>query len=198
MNPAVIINQTVPEPAVYAVVDTESGGLDPRVTALLQVSIIIVDKQLRELDTFAHRIIPNPAYAIEPIAAEINGYNEAEWLRTGMPWQHADNAFSQYLNQWFGTRKVVGVAHNAVHDEKFVRHHMPNTYGLFLDPWFCTCNALKRWRTKTGNAGKNKLANLAELAGFTHADGDKAHDALGDTKACLAGLRWLHAQQQGK
>ena len=190
------MNLTVPpEKAVYAIVDTESGGLDPRITALLQVSIIIVDKNLRELDTFAHRIIPNPAFNIEPIAAQINGYNAAEWIRTGMPWEHADNAFSQYLNQWFEGRKVVGVAHNAVHDEKFVRQHMPTTYGLFLDPWFCTCNALRKWRTVSKTPGKNKLSDLADLAQFKHADGDKAHDALGDTKACLAGLRWLKSQQ---
>jgi len=181
-------------PAVYAVVDTESGGLDPRVTALLQVSIIIVDQNLQELDTFAHRIIPNPSYNIEPIAAQINGYDAELWQRTGLPWQHADSAFSQFLNQWFEGRKVVGVAHNAVHDEKFVRHHMPTTYGTFLEPWFCTCNALRRWRKVTGNEGKCKLADLADLAQFKHADGDKAHDALGDTKACLAGLRWLKKQ----
>lgn len=200
---AILNGETPPPSSVYAIVDTESGGLDtesrglvPRTTALLQVSIIIVDKDLNELDTFAHRIIPHPNYEIQPIAAQINGYDEAEWVRTGMSWTHADSAYTQYLKQWFGDRKAVGVAHNAQHDVKFVRLHMPNTFDLFLDPWFCTCNALRKWRSRTKVAGNNKLASLAELAGFVHTGTDKAHDALGDTKACLAGLRWLLKQSQ--
>jgi DNA polymerase III epsilon subunit-like protein len=189
-------NEIMPAPAVYAVIDTETGGLFEDRHALLQVSVIIVDKDLNELDTFAHRIIPNPLFGIEARAIEVNGYDPAEWLRTGMPWDHADKAFSQYLKQWFGSRQACGVAHNAVFDEKFVRVHLPMTFNSILQPWFCTCDALKKWRKRTGNAGNAKLGSLAELAGYVHAGTDKAHDALGDTKACLAGLRWLLKQSQ--
>jgi DNA polymerase III epsilon subunit-like protein len=180
--------------AAYVILDTETGGLDPRIHALTQVSFIITDLALNELDTFAHRIIPRPGFTVDPFAAKINGYDEAEWLRTGMEWEQADRAYSQYIQQWFGTRKAVAVAHNAPFDDKFVRTHLPSVSPLFLDPWFCTLSALKRWRSTTKIEGKNKLSDLAELAQFKHAAGDKAHDALGDTKTCLAGLRWLKTQ----
>lgn len=182
--------------AKYVILDTETGGFDPRVNALIQVSFIIADADLNELDTFAHRVIPRPGFTVDPFAAQVNGYNEAEWIRTGMDWEQADRAYSQYIQQWFGTRKAVAVAHNAPFDDKFVRIHLPSVSPLFFDPWFCTLGALKRWRTRTDIPGKNKLSDLADLAQFKHASGDKAHDALGDTKTCLAGLRWLMAQNK--
>lgn len=180
--------------ATYVFLDTETGGLDPRIHALIQVSMIITDADLNELDIFAHRIIPRPGYLVDAFAANVNGYEESEWIRTGLDWEQANRAYTQYIQQWFGTRRAVAVAHNAPFDDKFVRTHLPAVSPLLFDPWFCTLSALRRWRKVSKVDGKCKLADLAELAQFKHADGDKAHDAIGDTKACLAGMRWLKTQ----
>jgi DNA polymerase III epsilon subunit-like protein len=192
----------------YAVTDTETGGLDYRVAALTQISIIIVDDAFNELETFAHRIIPRPGYTVHPRAAEINGYNEEEWIKTGLEWEHADRAYDSFLHQWFKDRPCIGVAHNASFDAKFLKHHTPKAYARYLqwdptnpnreadDGWYCTMKALKEWRSRCKYAGANKLSDLASVAGYT-VEG-KAHDALVDTRTCLAGFRWLQEHLNDK
>jgi oligoribonuclease (3'-5' exoribonuclease) len=192
---------------VYAVIDTETGGLNELKNPLIQVSVILCDKDLNELEAYAHRIIPNPMYVIEPKAAEINGYNEELWLRTGLTHDRADQSWAQFIKQWFGHRKPVGVAHNAQFDEKFFAHHMPRTSELFFHPWLCTMTVMKRWKANmleklkaegckdqakiAKYKGSNKLRDLVDLCGHKPLT---AHDALEDTYSCLAGLRWLKQQ----
>jgi DNA polymerase III epsilon subunit-like protein len=172
---------------------------------LTQVSIIIVDDEFNELETFAHRVIPRPGFTVEPRAAEINGYNEEEWLRTGMTHDAAERAYAQFLEQWFPNKLCVGVAHNASFDAKFIRAHMPLAFSKYLyveEPdsphssscfgWYCTMKATRIWRAKTKIAGKAKLQDLADLASYTLESA--AHDALQDTRTCLAGFKWLQAQ----
>lgn len=132
----------------YIVVDTETGGLSERQHALLQVSIIITDPNLRELEAFAHRIIPRPGYEVHPEAAKINGYDEALWQRTGMTWEQAEDSYCQFLRQWFPNpaKKPVAIAHNAEFDDRFVKHHMPLTHSLIMQPWHCTMKMLKARR----------------------------------------------------
>jgi DNA polymerase III epsilon subunit-like protein len=186
----------------FAVTDTETGGLNEKIHALTQVSIIIVDDELNELETFAHRVIPKPGFLVDPKAAEINGYDEAEWLRTGLTWDAAERAYAQFLEQWFPDKACVGVAHNASFDTKFIRAHMPSAFAKYLyidEPdvassathygWYCTMKALRIWRAKTKIAGKAKLQDLADLAQYTREGA--AHDALQDTRTCLAGFKWL-------
>jgi oligoribonuclease (3'-5' exoribonuclease) len=188
----------------FAITDTETGGLDYRAHALTQISIIVVDDELNELENFQHRIIPPPGYTVHPKAAEINGYNEELWLRTGMTLEAADNAYSQFLEQWFPGRAAVGVAHNAQFDAKFIRHHLPRSYAKYHaeggpdrkaeDGWYCTCNALRQWRSANGQPGSAKLGDLVKLANYTPTGA--AHEALQDTQSCLAGLRWLQSQRK--
>lgn len=192
---------------LYAVTDTETGGLDHRVHALTQISVIIVDDELNELESFAHRVIPRPGYLVDPRAAEINGFNADEWQRTGMTWDQADLSYAQFLEQWFPNSFCVGVAHNAPFDAKFLAHHMPTAYKKYYraapqpgeepkahDGWFCTCDELRRWRARNSRPGKAKLSDLAELAEYKLAGA--AHEALQDTRTCLAGLRWLIGQKK--
>ena len=185
---------------IYAVTDTETGGLSPEKNALLQVSIIIVDSDFNEIETFAHKILPRPGYSVEPGAAAVNGYTQEEWERTGMDADHADRAYSAFLDQFFKGTPAVGVAHNAAFDAKFLAHHMPSTYTRYLalgdertrklhEGWYCTMVHLKEWRQRCKFAGSNKLADLAAVAGYTVQG--KAHDAMTDTRTCLAGMRWL-------
>ena len=192
-----------PPSPLYVIIDTETGGLSEERHALLQISFIITDRELNVLDEFQHKILPNPAYAIDPKAAEINGYNAELWAEEARGFDHiqADKTFSQHIDQWFPAahanpdRRVVAVAHNATFDQKFVKVHLPNTFQRFHPTWVCTMWGLRQWRKRQMDErreGNAKLASLAELAGFDFQG--KAHESLTDTRACLAGYKWLVAQ----
>lgn len=187
-----------PPSPLYVIIDTETGGLSEERHALLSISFIITDRDLNVLDEFEHKIIPNPAYAIDAKAAEINGYNAQVWQEQGMTHVQADSTFTQHIDQWFPAaftnpdRRVIAVAHNATFDQKFVKVHLPNTFKRFHPTWVCTMWGLRQWRKRTGNDGAAKLASLAELAGFDFQG--RAHEAMTDTRACLAGYKWLVAQ----
>jgi len=184
---------------MFAITDTETGGLKPEKNALTQVSVIVVDENLNEIEAFATKIYPRAGYTVEPAAAEINGYNEEEWKQIGMDADQADRSYAMFLDQFFKDRAAIGVAHNAAFDAKFLAHHMPNAYARYLqiggpdrklhDGWYCTMVALKEWRSRCKYAGTNKLGDLAQLASYEIVG--KAHDALVDTRTCLAGMRWL-------
>jgi DNA polymerase III epsilon subunit-like protein len=190
----------LPPAPLYVVVDTETGGLFPEKHALLSICFIIVDKDLNVLDEFDHKILPNPAYGIDPKAAEINGYKPDTWASMAQGFDHlqADRTFTQHIDQWFPaamtdpSRKVMAVAHNATFDQRFVKQHLPNTFARFYPTWICTMWGLRQWRKRTGNDGNAKLATLAELAGFDFKGA--AHRSSADTQACLHGWRWLIAQ----
>jgi DNA polymerase III epsilon subunit-like protein len=198
MDPENDSNLIKPPAPLYVIIDTETGGLNAESHALLQISFIITDRDLNVLDEFEHKVIPDPTKAIDPKAAEINGYNAALWLEQGMTHIQADKTFTQHIDQWFPAahtdpdRRVIAVAHNATFDQKFVKVHLPETFKRFHPTWICTMWGLRQWRKRTGIDGNAKLASLAECASFDFAG--QAHRAGADTRACLAGYKWLVAQ----
>lgn len=62
-----------------AFVDTETGGLEPGKSPIVEIATILTDLKLNEIARFEAKIKLLPGQKVDPKAAEINGYNEADW-----------------------------------------------------------------------------------------------------------------------
>lgn len=143
---------------------------------------------------------PGDRWIITSAAAEINGYVTVkdyeydlnpmhEWNKR-LSLEEAEATFIRFISQFF-THKPVAVAHNAQFDQKFVRGHLPELYDNIMEPWFCTYKAFRKWKKEHGygtGKGACTLETACKHAGY---DLSNAHEALADTRGCLALLRWL-------
>ena len=59
--------------AKYLVIDTEATGLHPAKNCLIQVGVILADKDLNILQEQVWEIKADPSSDIDPVAMEING-----------------------------------------------------------------------------------------------------------------------------
>lgn len=117
----------------YIAVDSETTGLDPLRTAIIELGATVLDKQLRPLDgesTVFHCLIQPPATAkIEPQAIKINGhewvFNQgSETFKNALAPAAAWEAFVKYLRSQFGPDlkpAPIIVGWNPGFDEGFLR-----------------------------------------------------------------------------
>lgn len=162
--------------------------------------------------------IPEDAYVITSVAAEINGYlkviehpdghNEydydaiADWHRRSIPLEELDAVYVRFIKQFFRA-KPVPVAHNVSFDDKFIRKYLPELYSnLASDPnadgamWFCTLQAYRKYRKSRGlKNGKGTCTLVQAVRDMVGYEIEDAHEALADTRGALALLRVLKAKQ---
>lgn len=159
---------------------------------------------------------PNQGYTLSAGAVEVNGFIQfgadgwdmdsyKAWMAESLSLEAAEDFFINWLVKHCRDMPPIGVAHNAIFDIKYFQRYLPKLFSYFavIDPavredkklselssgWYCTCVALKKYnKISTRPAENAKLGALAKCAGYTPLT---AHEALADTRSCLAGLRWL-------
>ena len=170
-------------------IDTETGGLDPRKSALLSISACQLQYPDKKFNVF---ILPESGLEIHPKAAEVNGYTPELWKERGaIPLLEALRRFKTWL-PFAGNGPL---AHNAPFDKSFIEAAEERAgFNLFLQ---------KRWRCSMAlfmgvndalnlNAMNFQLATLARMSGVW-GEGFKrgAHQSLDDVVACAKGWNWL-------
>lgn len=157
---------------VYAVLDFETGGLDPKECGLCSVAIIQLDQNFEEYDRF-YFVLYEPDKRYEADALRVNGFTREQLERDGL----RPETFLSILHQLID--KYIMVNHNSAFDCKFL-----NTRGWdiqkSIDTMVNDINVAPSARHKLGLV-YNRL--------FGH-DFVGAHNALDDTAATCEVLRW--------
>lgn len=73
---------------IFAIIDTETGGFDPRRHELLEAHCLLADRETwRVLAEAGGRTLPRGDLEITPGAAKVNGYDAEVWKTTARPTQ---------------------------------------------------------------------------------------------------------------
>lgn len=151
---------------------------------------------LRTKEQFAQ--CPPNVPLVQAPAARINGFVKIEndvwqldsvdeWMLNSRLVENTERTLRVWLRQWFSPSKPVFVAHNASYDLRYCETWMPGLYSDAHPTWLCT---MLWYAHVIGKRKGTKLSDVCAAAG--HRQGN-AHDALDDTRSCLAALRWLRA-----
>jgi DNA polymerase III epsilon subunit-like protein len=85
---------------VYAVADLETTGLLPGYHGIVQVCIVVLNKDFEVLDTFETDVNPPTSYVIDPQALEFNGMT-LEQIKLGISYPDAASQILTFLDKYF-------------------------------------------------------------------------------------------------
>lgn len=150
-------------PAVYAILDFETGGLDPQTCALCSVGVVFLDAGFREVARYHRTIADLPGKAYTADALQVNGLDPEELKATGTPVAEV----LEFLRRELAGKTVV--CHNAAFDLGFLRAR-----GIAIPEAVCTLELSRRHRPR------ERSHRLGVVAGRLGVERGPAHDALGD------------------
>lgn len=111
------------DPAAWgiAIIDVETTGLDPAFHEMIDLGVIYVDLDGRELGRFFVRIHPDHPERIGDVARSINGYEVDRWQQLGaFPEEEAFARFLAFHERHRGERTWIMMAYNAYFDRGFL------------------------------------------------------------------------------
>jgi len=184
-------NIDIKNAAAYCAIDTETTGLDPITSEIIQFAGVILDAKfrvLKEINLYAH---PTPSMLTEASikAFAVNGYAPELWEAKGAGTQ--EELLAGLVSFFAGCpEKLTAIGHNVAFDIAMVsatleRGNIENTHKLFdrhsLDTisvaFFCDiCQFGKRGYSY-------RLSDLCRKHGIKQ---EQAHDAQSDIHASLA------------
>lgn len=156
----------------FAVLDFETGGLDPKECGLCSVAITQLDEDFEEYDRF-YFVLYEPGKRYEADALRVNGFTLEQLERDGL----RPETFTLLLHQLVD--RYVMVNHNSAFDCKWLLER-----GWDIKESVCTMeNSLSIW---PGQRAKLRMV-YNRIFG---SDFEGAHNALDDTAATCEVLRW--------
>lgn len=183
----------------FMVLDTETNGKfdyalpadDPSQPRLATAAIILLDGIDAEPQEFGFMVKPD-GWEMGAEAGAVNGLTTEMLLAGGNPVSQVLDFYEAKVREGYHM-----AAFNAQFDGKMMRAEFRRAGrdDLFmLTKNVCVMRAIHaemKGKRPPGATGRGKLAECAAFVGHTI---DGAHTAMGDARAALAILRWLHAQ----
>jgi DNA polymerase-3 subunit epsilon len=161
------------EPTKFCVLDFETGGLDPKVHALMSMAFVLLDENLKEFDREYRVIIDEPEKIITPEAVSVNGITTQTLEDEGIP----VDVVLELLKHLVG-RGYTFVCHNCPFDIAWLNLRTGSNVTEAIDTLVL---ARRLWPYQ-----KNKLGLVCERMGITV---ENAHNSLGDVLLTAEVLR---------
>jgi DNA polymerase III epsilon subunit-like protein len=176
----------------YVFIDTETGGLDPKVHGITEIGAVIFDWnkstcEVKHIEGFNILIKPNEIMAYTPFALKLQGRTLESLQEEGVTEREAWWLFAQkihpYIPNWTKSDKIM--AHYAQFDYGFMaaiaQRACPEVrmaQGDHRCHWSCTKN-LWTWMRGLGVHEQPK-SHLADIATYYQIKQEAAHTALDD------------------
>ena len=181
------------------VVDVETGGLDSRTDALLEIAAVVIDMdesgQLQLGERFADHVLPFEGARCDDASLKVNHIDPYHPLRLARDEKEVLTELFAWVSRWvahYRCTRAIMVAHNAFFDHKFV-FAAAQRCGIKQPP-FHSFSTLDTVTVGACAYGETVLAKIARAAGVEWNE-DEAHSAVYDAEVtaqifCGACNRW--------
>ena len=126
--------ETSQTPTLFAIVDLETTGLNPNYNEIIDIGLILIDKDLNEIGRFNSKVLPLYPKRINPEARKINGFDLIVWEKeNALSSEEATKKLIAFLSNF--KRKPYFIAFNSWFDSAFLSN-LFRTYDYRFDNWF--------------------------------------------------------------
>lgn len=190
----------------FAVVDTETTGLNPVKCGIVDICILQVEPwvipdprdpakgivEFREYGGYTGRVLPDPDVLVEPEATKINGFS---WPAP-IEWREAKSFAEQWrrIKPHLDGRVVIG--HNPNFDVSFIREACYYNDLIQASMSYRTIDTCSLSRVLSMAAGKDESHSLDAIAARMGLTRETLHRAANDARITLAALNHLILQSR--
>lgn len=167
-----------------AVVDVETTGFDAGYHEMIEIAVILCDKDFNIKDSFVSKIRPmHPGNATQQ-ALDVNGLNLKDLRGEATP-QQVRNAFLQWHEDVVEGRPLEPLAHNFIFDQRFLKVFFGRFYDEIFTYGYRDTKVTAKDFKKCGLLERGQSLKLVELCKHFNIP-HSAHNAQGDALATLA------------
>lgn len=161
------------ENIIYIFGDVETTGLSEKTERMTEIALVKTDSEFNILDKYQTLI--NPERVISAKITEITGITES-MVENEPTYDEIVPEFVEWINKDTEGKRIVGVAHNAPFDKKFINTAGEVVLGeTIIDDWIDTVSVARElhpfWRN-------HKLDTCAQKFGIVN---ENHHRAMNDT-----------------
>jgi DNA polymerase III epsilon subunit-like protein len=121
-------------PIIFAIVDVETTGLNPNYNEIIDIGLILIDKDLNEIARFNSKVLPLHPQRINSEARKINGFDLIAWKKeNALSGEEAIKKLITFLSNL--ERKPYFIAFNSWFDSAFLSN-LFRKHGYRFDHWF--------------------------------------------------------------
>lgn len=186
----------IPDAVAVLALDTETTSL---VGVVVQVGVVGLDAESREVFREEMLVAPAPGYAVQPDAQRVHGLSDADVRSRGMPPERAMRRVAEIVAT-ARARRIPIVAHNAAFDARSLQRTAqavglaPDDAPVAYREMVCTMQRSRRLAKRVKGHGMFRNAELfAHLCQEAPPPESELHDAVADARltarAYLAGER---------
>lgn len=180
---------------MYLIIDTETGGIDPKNSSLLTLFIAAVDEQSLEVVATCDLAIKHDVYKVTGEALRINNINIADHDLTASPLEEVIEelrAFLRVVSTHAKGEQLIPVGQNIAFDIGFIKEGLPGLdWSKYVSYRVLDTQVIARFLQRVGKLPSDMSLSLRRLAEHYGVEDTSAHTAKGDVLVTLEVLRGM-------